>query len=64
MDHKVPTAFIDDELWPLVEPMLAPPQPRRKRYDGRLPVPDRAALNGSISQTSLLARLLEYPRPN
>jgi hypothetical protein len=40
----MPAPIIDDELWELIEPLLPPPKPRRKRYPGRLPVSDRAAL--------------------
>ena len=39
---------IDDELWALIEPLLPPPKPRRKKYPGRLPISDRAALNGIL----------------
>ncbi len=44
----MPAPIIDDELWKLIEPLLRPPKPRRKRYPGRLPVTDRAALNGIL----------------
>ncbi|WP_390174012.1 IS5 family transposase, partial [Robbsia andropogonis] len=40
--------IIDDELWALIEPLLPPPKPRRKKYPGRLPVSNRAALNGIL----------------
>jgi len=40
--------IIDDELWALIEPLLPPPKPRRKRYPGRLPVSNRAALDGIL----------------
>ena len=40
--------IIDDELWTLIEPLLPPSKPRRKKYPGRLPVSDRAALNGIL----------------
>lgn len=40
--------IIDDELWALIEPLLPAPKPRRKKYPGRLPVSDRAALNGIL----------------
>jgi len=39
---------IDDELWALIESLLPPPKPRRKKYPGRLPISDRAALNGIL----------------
>jgi transposase len=42
------TPIIDDELWALIEPWLPPPKPRRKKYPGRRPVSDRAALNGIL----------------
>ncbi len=35
-----------DGLWARVEPLLPPPRPRRRRYPGRRPVDDRAALAG------------------
>lgn len=38
--------IVDDELWALIEPLLPPPKPRRLKYPGRKPVPDRAALTG------------------
>ncbi|WP_256702629.1 IS5 family transposase [Burkholderia ubonensis] len=44
----MPAPIIDDELWALIEPLLPPPKPLRKRYPGRLPVSDRAALNGIL----------------
>ncbi|WP_250456332.1 transposase, partial [Caballeronia sp. ATUFL_M2_KS44] len=44
----MPAPFIDDELWALIEPLLPPSKPRRKRYPGRLRVSDRAALNGIL----------------
>ncbi len=40
--------IIDDELWALIEPLLPLPKPRRKKYPGRLPVSNRAALNGIL----------------
>lgn len=39
---------LDDELWKLIEPLLPPPKPRRFRYPGRKPVPNRAALTGIL----------------
>ncbi|WP_150778024.1 IS5 family transposase [Pandoraea sputorum] len=42
------TPIIDDELWALIEPLLPPPKPRRQKYPGRLPVSNRAALNGIL----------------
>jgi transposase len=45
---EVPSRFeIDDELWAEVEPLI-PVRPRRHRYPGRKPVPDRLALNGIL----------------
>lgn len=40
--------IIDDELWKRIEPLLPQPKPRRERYPGRKPIPDRAALNGIL----------------
>ena len=40
--------ILDDALWELIEPHLPPPKPRRHRYPGRKPVPDRAALTGIV----------------
>ncbi|MGF6979717.1 transposase [Paraburkholderia sp. JPY465] len=40
--------IVDDELWALIEPLLPPPKPRRFKYPGRKPVPDRAALTGIL----------------
>jgi transposase len=40
--------IIDDELWALIEPLLPPAKPRRFKYPGRKPVPDRAALTGIL----------------
>jgi transposase len=42
----MPAPIIDDKLWALIEPLFPSPKPRHKRYPGRLPVSDRAALNG------------------
>ncbi|KVZ41018.1 IS5/IS1182 family transposase [Burkholderia ubonensis] len=44
----MPAPIINDDLWALIEPLLPPPKPRRKRYPGCLPVSDRAALNGIL----------------
>ena len=45
---EVPSRFeISDELWAEVEPLI-PVRPRRYRYPGRKPVPDRLALNGIL----------------
>ncbi|KAA8764800.1 transposase, partial [Burkholderia pseudomallei] len=40
--------IIDDELWTLIEPLLPPSKPRRKKNPGRLPVSNRAALTGIL----------------
>ena len=40
--------IVEDELWALIEPLLPTPKPRRKKYPGRLPVANRAALNGIL----------------
>jgi transposase len=39
---------LDDNLWELIEPLLPLPKPRRFRYPGRKPVPNRAALTGIL----------------
>src|SRR3954471_6967887 len=45
---EVPSRFeIDDELWAEVEPLI-PTRPRRRRYPGRKPLPDRLVLNGIL----------------
>lgn len=40
--------LLDDDLWELIEPLLPPPKPRRFRYPGRKPVPNRPALTGIL----------------
>jgi hypothetical protein len=40
--------IVDDELWALIEPLLPAAKPRRFKYPGRKPVPDRAALTGIL----------------
>jgi transposase len=40
--------IVDDELWALIEPLLPTPKPRRENYPGRLPVANRAAMNGIL----------------
>ncbi len=40
--------IIDDELRKRIEPLLPQPKPRREKYPGRKPVPDRAALSGIL----------------
>jgi transposase len=38
---------VSDELWARIEPLL-PVRPRRSRWPGRLPLDDRACLNGIL----------------
>jgi transposase len=40
--------LIDDDLWARVEPLLPKRRPRNRRYAGRKPIPDRAALTGIL----------------
>lgn len=40
--------LLDDKLWEIIEPLLPPPKPRRKRYPGRKPVDDKKALTGIL----------------
>jgi transposase len=40
--------LVPDGLWERVEPLLPPPRPRRRRYPGRRPIGDRAALAGIV----------------
>ena len=40
--------LVPDDLWERVAPLLPPRSPRRRRYPGRLPTDDRAALRGII----------------
>jgi transposase len=44
----MPKPLIEDELWTLVEPLLPGPKRRRKKYPGRLPLKNRAALTGIL----------------
>ena len=44
----MPKELIDDELWLLIEPLLPARAPRNRRYAGRKPTPDRAALSGIV----------------
>jgi hypothetical protein len=39
---------ISDELWEQIRPPLLPVRPRRSRWPGRLPLDDRACLNGIL----------------
>ncbi len=38
--------LLSEELWQLVEPVLPPPKPRRKKYAGRKPLSNRQVLTG------------------
>lgn len=38
--------LVDDVLWELIQPLLPPPKPRRRRYPGRKPLDNRRALTG------------------
>ncbi|MGC9443127.1 IS5 family transposase [Streptomyces sp. WG5] len=40
--------LVPDGLWERVAPLLPPRPPRRRRYPGRLPADDRAALRGIV----------------
>lgn len=40
--------IVDDALWKRMEPLLPEPKPRRFRFPGRKPVPNRAALTGIL----------------
>jgi transposase len=40
--------ILDDELWTLIEPVLPPPKKRRRRFPGRKPVRNRAALSAIV----------------
>jgi transposase len=39
--------ILEESLWELIAPLL-PPRPRRRRYPGRKPLDDRAALSGIL----------------
>jgi len=46
--REVPSRFeIDDQLWAQVEPLILV-RPRRRRYPGRRPIPDRRVFNGIL----------------
>ncbi|WP_405466722.1 IS5 family transposase [Streptomyces jietaisiensis] len=45
---RVSDDLVPDDLWDRVAPLLPPRPPRRRRYPGRLPVDDRAALRGIV----------------
>jgi transposase len=40
--------LLDDELWKVIEPLLPPAKPRRKRYPGRKPLDNRKVLTGIL----------------
>lgn len=40
--------LIDDQLWASIELLLPPAKPRRFRYPGRKPLPDRIVLAGIL----------------
>ena len=40
--------ILDESLWILIEPVLLPPKPRRKKYPGRKPISNRQALTGIL----------------
>lgn len=40
--------LLSDGLWSIIEPILPPPKPRRFRYPGRKPIPDRQCLTGIV----------------
>lgn len=40
--------LLDDEVWKVIEPLLPPPKPRRKRYPGRKPLDNRKVLTGIL----------------
>jgi len=41
-------AILEESLWQLIEPVLPPPKPRRKKYPGRKPISNRQALTGIL----------------
>ncbi|MEV6005116.1 IS5 family transposase [Streptomyces griseomycini] len=45
---QVSDDLVPDGLWDHVAPLLPPRPPRRRRYPGRLPADDRAALRGIV----------------
>ena len=47
-EKQMAKALVDDELWELIQPLLPPPKPRRKRYPGRKPLDNRKALSGIL----------------
>ncbi|SOY66809.1 hypothetical protein CBM2587_B80086 [Cupriavidus taiwanensis] len=46
--NTIAKPIVDDDLWPLIQPLLLPPKARRARYPGRKPLDDRAVLTGIL----------------
>ena len=44
----MPKPLVDDKLWEVIQPLLPPPNPRRRRYPGRKPADNRQALTGVL----------------
>lgn len=44
----MPAELVSDDLWERIAPLLPVRPPRRRRYPGRLPADDRAALRGIV----------------
>jgi transposase len=44
----MPRPLLDNELWELIQPLLPPPKPRRRRYPGRKPLDNRQVLTGIL----------------
>jgi len=40
--------ILDESLWILIEPVLPPLKPRRRKYPGRKPISNRQALTGIL----------------
>ncbi len=40
--------LLDDKLWAVIEPLLPPSKPRRKRFPGRKPLSNRQTLTGIL----------------
>jgi transposase len=40
--------ILDDALWELIDPLLPPPKPRRRKYPGRKPLGNREVLTGIL----------------
>ncbi|EHK89323.1 transposase [Saccharomonospora azurea SZMC 14600] len=54
--------LVPEELWSRVEPLLPVRPPRRRRYPGRLPADDRAALAGIVCVLKTGITWRELPR--